>query len=312
MAAIDARTVIWRLVDGKPGHDRQSAGLVAALGERIAIEPITFDLRRTPVGLWHYLRACLPFGADAPAPDLLVGAGRRCQWPLLAARRARGGQAIYLMKPAWPIRWFDYCVIPEHDAPPQRANVCVSEGVLNDLSRADPDATGGLILVGGPSAHHAWDERGVLHQIHTIMKAFPDKHWLVTDSRRTPAVTRQALAIPAHPNVTFISADAMDDGDLQRYLRGADLIWVTADSVSMIYEALTTGARVGLIDVPVARASRISRIAAQLAARERVTRFSDWQAGAELVSRAPLDEARRCAGLILAALPDVAAAANGN
>lgn len=312
MAADAARTVIWRLIDGKPGHDRQSAGLIAALGEHITVEAITFDIRSVRVSPWHYALASLPFGADAPAPDLIIAAGRACQWPLLAARRARGGKTIYLMKPAWPLRCFDYCVIPEHDEPPERANVCVSEGVLNDMARAGPGADTGLILIGGPSAHFAWDERGVLRQIHTIMDAFPDKHWVVTDSRRTPTATRNALAIPANRNVEFIGADEMGSKDLQHYMRGADMIWVTADSVSMIYEALTTGARVGLIDVPVARASRISRIGEQLAARERLTRFSDWQAGAALVSRAPLDEARRCAGLILAALSGVTSAANGD
>ena len=312
MAADDTSTIIWRLVDGKPGHDRQSAGLVAALGERIAIDATTFDMRLTRVGLWHYARASLPFGANAPAPDLIIGAGRACQWPLIAARHARGGKAIYLMKPAWPLRCFDYCVIPEHDEPPERANVCVSEGVLNDMVRAEPDADSGLILIGGPSAHFAWDERSVLRQIHTIIDAFPDKQWLVTDSRRTPIATRNALAIPANRNVEFISADDMGNGGLQQYMRGADMIWVSADSVSMIYEALTTGARVGLIDVPVARASRISRIGEQLAVRERVTRFGDWQAGAMLVSRPPLDEARRCAGLILAMLPDLGSVTNGN
>lgn len=311
MAADNTSTVIWRLVDGKPGHDRQSAGLVAALGERIAVNTITFDIRPARVGLWHYARARVPFGTRAPSPALIIGAGRACQWPLLAARHARGGKAIYLMKPAWPLWCFDFCVIPDHDEPPRRANVCVSEGVLNDISRADPDAAAGLILLGGPSSHFGWDERGVLRQIHTIIDAFPDKHWLVTDSRRTPATTRTALAVPANRNVEFISADAMGSDDLRERMRRAELIWVSADSVSMIYEALSTGARVGLIDVPPARSSRISRIGEHLAARERVTRFSDWQAGATLGAHPPLDEARRCAGVILAALPDIRAAAGG-
>lgn len=311
MAADNTSTVIWRLVDGKPGHDRQSAGLVAALGERIAIQPITFDIRLARVGLWHYARARVPFGTRAPSPALIIGAGRACQWPLLAARHARGGQAIYLMKPAWPLWCFDFCVIPDHDEPPQRANVCVSEGVLNDVSRSDADADCGLILLGGPSAHFDWDERGVLRQIHTILDAFPDKHWFVTDSRRTPATTRKALAVPANRNVEFVGADAMGSDDLRKHMRRAEIIWVSADSVSMIYEALTTGARVGLIEVPAARSSRISHIGDRLAARERVTRFSDWQSGAMLGTHAPLDEARRCAGVILDALPEMPRAREG-
>lgn len=310
MAADNTSTVIWRLVDGKPGHDRQSAGLVAALGERIAINPITIDVRHARVGLWHYARARVPFGTRAPSPALIIGAGRTCQWPLLAARHARGGKAVYLMKPAWPLWCFDFCVIPDHDEPPRRANVCVSEGVLNDLSRADPDADSGLILLGGPSSHFGWDERGVLRQIHTIIDAFPDQHWLVTDSRRTPATTRQALAVPANRNVEFISADTLGSDELRERMRRAEMIWVSADSVSMIYEALTTGASVGLIDVPPARSSRISHIGEQLAARERVTRFSDWQAGAMLGAHPPLDEARRCAAVLLAALPDICAGAS--
>lgn len=312
MAAEQAGTVIWRLVDGKPGHDRQSAGLVAALGERIRVHPITFDIRHVRIGLWHYARARVPFGAHAPSPALIIGAGSACQWPLLAARHARGGKAVYLMKPAWPLWCFDYCVIPDHDEPPRRANVCVSEGVLNDISRGVPDADAGLILLGGPSSHFDWDERGLLRQIHTIIDAFPDKRWLVTDSRRTPATTRAALAVPANRNVAFVGTETLHGDELRDRMCRAAMIWVSADSVSMIYEALTTGARVGLIEVPPARSSRISRIGEHLAARERVTRFSDWQAGAKLGAHPPLDEARRCAGVILDALPDLRTASEGN
>jgi hypothetical protein len=98
-----------------------------------------------------------------------------------------------------------------------------------------------------------------------------------------------------------VSHRETDPNWLTAELARAEVVWVSSDSVSMIYEALTAGAAVGVIDVPARRRDRITAIAGELATRGTVTLYEDWGNGTALTARAPLAEARRCADLILAA-----------
>jgi hypothetical protein len=291
--------VVWRFYDGKPGHDRQSAGLLQALAATSAIDAVSFDVRERPISVWHYLSRRLPVGAGMPAPDLVIGAGRRCQWPVLAARRARGGRTIYLMKPQLPVRCFDLCLIPRHDRPRANPRIIVTDGVLNDMQvpTRRPDRT--LLLIGGPSDHFAWDESALVAQIQALVDAAPEKTWVIADSRRTPPATSAALQQLAGDHVTVVPFREAERGWLVTELARSDIAWVSADSVSMIYEALTVGAAVGVLEVPAKREDRISGIAADLAARGLVTPYRNWRDGAVLTARPPLAEAARCADLVL-------------
>jgi len=68
----------------------------------------------------------------------------------------------------------------------------------------------------------------------------------------------------------------------------------------MVYEALTAGAAVGVLDVPLKRPNRIGRGLERLAAQGWVTFFEDWQRTSQL-SRpvGAFDEADRCAHRIV-------------
>lgn len=298
--------VIWQLADGKRGHERQSAGLIAALAQRRALEVqrITVDGGRLGHAL-DLVTGRFPLADALPDPDLLIGAGRACQLALLAARRARGGRAIYLMRPAVPWRCFDLCVVPRHDRPPLRSGIFISEGPLNPLQPARVrDATLGLILLGGPSAHHGWDTPGVIAQIERIIRAAPGLRWIVTDSRRSPAELAVALGRLASAEIRYLPASQTDSDWLPDTLARAAQAWVSADSMAMLYEALTAGARVGLIDVPIRRHDRIARVAADLLARGWVV-----PVGAPLPALPPvvLAEAARCADFLLERWPGIGA-----
>ena len=63
----------------------------------------------------------------------------------------------------------------------------------------------------------------------------------------------------ADMRLTVVPVAATGPDWLPAQLARAGQAWATADSVSMVYEALTAGAAVGILDVPRQRASRISR-----------------------------------------------------
>lgn len=292
-------TVVWAFTDGKAGHENQTRGLLAALARR---RPIDARWIRVPAyaSLLSSLmtRRFLP-GVGLPAPDLLIGAGHRTHLPLMAARRAHGGRTVVLMKPSLPRAWFDLCVIPEHDAV-EGANVLVTRGALNAVAPGAKDARAGLILIGGPSRHHGWREREIVQQVEAIVARKRDTAWTLTDSRRTPPSTGARLRALVFPNLTVVPVRDTGPGWLPEQLARAAQAWVTEDSVSMVYEALTAGCATGILAVPARRrAGRIARGVESLARDGLVTRYADWQTGRALAPPPqPFNEAARVADWI--------------
>ena len=187
-------TILWLITDNKPGHRSQLQGLAQALAARTAVTAHWIDAPAGRDALWQWLTGRFPSGAALPDPDLILVAGHRTHLAGLAARRARGGKLVALMRPSLPLGCFDLCVIPQHDAPPVRTNVIATRGALNTARpSAERNADQGLFLIGGPSKHHGWDSAGLRAQIDAIVAATPGMRWTLTTSRRTPADTEAAL-----------------------------------------------------------------------------------------------------------------------
>jgi len=293
--------IVWRFTDGKPGHQNQSTGLLAALQHRLPVEDYLLPSLSPGTALRALLTGRLAAGGSLPAPDLLIGAGHATHLSLLAARRVRGGRTIVLMKPSLPAAWFDLCIIPAHDTPRVADSILVTRGVLNRVRySADRDAGTGLILLGGPSAHVEWSTAAVVVQVRELLAHSPGVRWTLTTSRRTPGTLLEQLAAePALRGVVVPWEQTAPDWLPDRLAR-ASHVWVTQDSVSMIYEALTSGAAVGLLNVPWRdERDRLARGVAQLVQDGLVTGFDAWQHGRELQPPAePFDEAARCAAWI--------------
>ncbi len=269
--AFPPRTLtIWRISDGKPGHDNQSLGLAEALLRRVPGGEHCISLAQAG-GFFARLRMAKKAAADLPAPDLILGAGHATHPVLLRLARRYRAKSVVLMKPSLPLSWFDLCIAPEHDFPTRREspNLILTRGALNRVTPGTGEKSGKLILLGGPSKTHGWDGAAILAM---LAKATDRGGWDLTDSRRTP----EGFA--------------------------AKEVWVTEDSVSMIYEALTSGARVGLLPVPrLAKDSRVLRGIDRLVADGYLTPYARW-AETQRMAGPPetLRETERCAEIILA------------
>lgn len=295
--------ILWRLIDGKPGHEKQTLGLADALGRLAECRRIDIAAPSRLAGLSDWLRGRFAAGAGLPPPDLILAAGHASHFAALAARRAQGGRIVVLMRPSLPLSWFDCCLMPEHDTPPARPNVIATRGVLNAVTPSSQhDPARGLFLIGGVSPHYGWDDRAVIRQIRAILDAAPaDQHWRLTTSRRTPPSFLASLAAEtAGARLDILPHTATPPGWLEQALSGTGQAWVSEDSVSMVYEALTAGCAVGLLQLPGARPSRVSRGVARLIGDRWLTPFDAWQRTRRL-SPPPgrFDEAGRCAREIL-------------
>jgi mitochondrial fission protein ELM1 len=87
-------------------------------------------------------------------------------------------------------------------------------------------------------------------------------------------------------------------GWLEKMYDSCGTVWVTADSISMIYEALSAGCRVGVIPVRwKKKENKFQRSLDFLVSEKRIVFFPD--SPEESVIAEHLDEAGRCAGEII-------------
>ncbi len=285
---------IWLVLDGKPGHENQSLGLAESIGRRMPCEVHRISLAGIR-GLFGRLRAATAASMDFPKPDFVIGAGHATHFALLRLSKKHQAMSIVLMKPSIPMGWFDLCIAPSHDFPKggHRANLILTHGALNRVSQGVKEKTGKLILIGGPSKSHGWDGAAILGM---LAKATDRGGWELTDSRRTP----QDFTLQVRENLSGVSVFSCLETPpdwVPEKLQRAKEVWVTEDSVSMIYEALASGARVGLLPVPRLKAgSRVLKGIDDLVAGGFLTTYKDWLNTGKLAA-APetLREADRCA-----------------
>lgn len=295
-----APLVIWLIGDGKPGHENQSLGLAEAIGRRVPVSLHRIELGGQSTVL-RRVRKSLDVAEHLPLPALILGAGHATHLPLIGLARRTGAPCIVLMKPSLPAGLFDLCLVPDHDlkGKSKPGNVIATRGALNRVHPAANQARHGrVILLGGPSSTHGWDTPAILDGIEEIAADLGD--WILTDSRRTPDGVRAAIR-ERFPAIQFFPHEETAKGWLPAQLAAAKEVWVSEDSVSMIYEALSSGAKVGLLPVPRLKArGRVSRGIDQLVSDGYLTAWSAWRESRELFSDAPLlREADRCAALIL-------------
>jgi len=291
------KLVIHIVSDHKPGHLSQSRGLADAIARRVEVAVVEHDAPLTPG----------KFNSDPDRQGLILAAGRKASKDAIRLKQQLRMPAIVLMNPGWWLRrQFDLCVIPKHDGITQAGNVIVTEGALNSMQRSTSASLDQrLILIGGPSKHHDWSADGIHEQLQSLLERTPDLVWTATDSRRTPQRTSdnlQALAERSGGRLTYVPASHTPRGWVGEQLTRCGVCWVTEDSVSMIYEAMTAGDRVGLLQVPKkpGKVGRVTRGVMSLIERGWVGTFERWVGGAELPDdRPPLAEADRVASLII-------------
>lgn len=274
--------------DGKAGHENQSRGLAEAMAR---LRPAEIHTLRMDAGKGFLARfkAAAAGAGKLPSPDYVLAAGHATQAVALWIAWKYGARSICLMKPGLPVSWFHRCVCPRHDFIGKRipANVITTEGALNRVLPGTGEKSGRLFLIGGPSKTHGWDGVALTAQIKDIAG---EGAWQAADSRRTPEGFLDELKKEL-PGLEIFPHRQTPPGWLAGQLSALETVWVTEDSVSMIYEALSGGAKVGVLDMPRLRPD--ARVIRGLEAL-RAEGFFDPENPPR-----PLAEADRCAALLL-------------
>jgi len=303
---------IVALLDGRPGHEKQTMGIIQALEIRVPVQ-----IRRIKVAPFSFFstfeqtcRLFLPgMGTCCPqveGADFLLGTGTRTHLPMLLYKKKYGIPALTCMSPAAHIRKrFDLCFVPEHDGIGEEQNIMLTVGAPNSShNKRRHQENCGLILLGGtdPKSHH-WDDRQVATMVEEIVGDEPHMQWTISTSPRTP---EQTVRLAKHlsenfDNVRFFDYRDTQPGWIEEQYDKNKFVWVTADSISMIYEALTAGCRVGIFPMRWKNnRGKFKKNEDILLEKKLVTTFSSWQQGDRVLqNHLELNEARRCAERIL-------------
>lgn len=295
----------WILCQPLAGMQAQALGFAGALD----LDPELKLLE--PPAPWRYVTARLwpaplrVVGLDAAAaPDLVLGCGGTAA-PVGAALRRPGRQVVHVQHPRMDPARFDVVVVTRHDGL-TGPNVIVTRTALHAVTPARLAAARAewapvlahlprplvAVLVGGSNGRYRLDARVAadLGQKLAGMMRLDRVGLALTPSRRTAPAATEALARAVRPLGGWVW-DGQGANPYFGLLALADAIIVTADSVSMISEAVATAAPVMLAPLP-GHSRRQGRFARMLVADGRVRRY---EGRLELWPAAPLDDTAEAA-----------------
>ncbi|MEJ2156807.1 MAG: ELM1/GtrOC1 family putative glycosyltransferase [Desulfobacteraceae bacterium] len=301
------------VTDGRPGHEKQSLAIAQALERMTPLSVTTLGVKATQgaARLYHGFKSLISpqgfVGNEKPGTiDLVIGTGTSTHMPMVGVKRRTAARLVACMTPhPWLLPWFDLCLVPRHDRPRRHGKFLLTFGppcLRLNTEKHDPGK--GLILAGGVDVKsHHWSSTELLAQIDNIIEGSGDITWTIASSPRTPDETIEKLHQLAggNPSIVFFSADHTPRGWIESAYESHSSVWVTADSVSMIYEALTAGCRVGVLPVAWRHPqNKFQRGIDDLKTNGMVADYEQWRATRKLPEPSkPLDEASRCAKEIL-------------
>ena len=249
--------------DGKAGHRSQAVGLYKAMQRQSNIEVTFQEISIQELPIFSLLKAILArrFGLFEKKPDYIFGVGSHTQARvLLLGRVYPKAKTVIMMKPNFPVNWFDYAIIPQHDGVKESMHVITTQGALNPIvneNRHQPNRI--LIALGGNSKRHQWNDEKVLSSIQRLVENNVHATFILTTSRRTPDTFLETLAQQNfYSKLQIFPVEHTPQGWVFEEMQKAEAVWVTEDSVSMIFEALTAGCKVGIIKINRLKEDRIT------------------------------------------------------
>ena len=265
--------VVWVLQSPRAGDATQVVALAEALGWAFEIKRLEFKSLSVVVAPPFVVSDA---GIDRarssalapPWPDLVLASGRENEPVARWIKEQSGGRTriVQVGRPWGPIAAYDLVVTTPQYRLPARPNVLQNMAPLHRVTRERLDSAAErwaerlahlprpfiAVLVGGNSGPYALTRRSGerLAAAAGALAARLGGTLLVTTSSRTPRGAARALAEGLScPHLFYRWRQRDPENPYFAFLAHADEIIVTADSMSMITEALATGKRVHLFDL---------------------------------------------------------------
>ena len=289
---------IWVISDNRRGHENQSLAISEAISRLIPTKVYLLSSPNTLTQLSNLVFGKFKKTSPPSTPNLIIGTGHGTHLSLFNAKRRFGGKTLVIMSPSLPLSMFDFALIPLHDQPSNNDKVIPFKGALSRITPTKRKKNKFLcIVIGGTSKHYSLDQTLVLKEINELIDSFTDGEILISNSPRSPVKLSEELSktYPSH----FIDWKKMHSGEIQSLFAQSTHIWLTEDSISMIYDALSSGAQVGLLTSTRKKETKISNEIQSLFNDQLVTNINEWRLTKNMRPSPLLDESSRCAKIIL-------------
>ena len=264
------------LSDGKPGHVNQSIAFARLQGFEYQLAQVAFK-GRWAKGLSYLFDRCgvlsrQLFSHESIQGDFqaVVSAGSETYYANRVMAAELKIKSVAIMLPRGYRYKFDLIVAQQHDAPPVRRNLVP---VPINLSYVEPRGLVELprgkkavsLIIGGNSRVFTLDPLRLRRQVEQIFSLFPGYEFWLTTSRRTPAPIEDLLREFPFSFAVFYSERQLNP--IPDFLQHSEFVFLTADSTSMISEAVSFGnAAVEVLPLshPLQESDKFSRFFRQL------------------------------------------------
>ncbi len=252
--------IIGAFFDGRPGHEKQTSGILDQLERKkhVKIIPVTIGKEKVSQQISGWIKYFCSFrgpaNPDLTDCDLLIGTGTHTHLPMLLQKSHFHIPVVTCMTPATFIQnKFDLIFAPQHDDISDEKNVFRTIGPPNqNYNKGVHLAERTLILIGGvdPQSHY-WSNEEITDHLKKLIPHEAGREVIISSSPRTPTETVASLEsiAEAFKNVSFFNYKDTPSGWVEKEYSQCEQVWVTGDSISMVYEALSSGCKVGIIPV---------------------------------------------------------------
>jgi len=262
---------VWALLGARAGDNDQVIALAHALGLPFEIKQLEYNRLRSlgprllGPSLISLTRSSRKLILAEPPPHLTISAGHRSVAVVQALRHRSGGltRSIHVGFPRISPARFDLVIATPQYPIADHPHLLRIPYALTAAATVSPDAADTtlstelprprrLLVVGGRTLYWTLDEPLFIETLEAMLADATENGGsvLVTTSPRTPAMLAATIArsLDTSPAPSLLTAP----GKAPRYLSlltEVDSIRVTADSVSMISDAIWTGKAVALIPI---------------------------------------------------------------
>ncbi len=238
------------LSDGKPGHVNQSIAFARHLGYEYDLCRTAFTSRfsKSVSYLADRFRVKLETLFTTDEIDgcyrAVVSAGSETYYANRLLADKLGTKSVAIMLPQGYRLDYDLIVAQQHDNPPLRKNILSLPINLTyvepqGLVTPEPNCRYVSIIIGGNSKQVDLEPKLLEQQLQRIFDLFPGHRFWLTTSRRTPAEIEVMLKKFSFDRAIYYSTEQINP--IPDFLQHSEYLFLTADSSSMISEAVSFG-----------------------------------------------------------------------
>ncbi len=271
---------VWVMMNHRAGENTQLLALAEALGWPFEIKRFTYRKRVPYLLLQASLAGIDKSASDAltpPWPDLIISASARnepiCRWvQQQAAKSGHRVRLVHIGRPWQRLDRFDLVITTPQYRLPRRPNVLHNGLTLHRVtaSRLEQEVQHWkarlahlpspriAVMIGGSSGPYILDKnaaRRLAVQVNRLASNMGASLLVTTSARTRPGILNEFKSAVTVPAYYFEWSKAQKQNPYYAFLGMADQIVVTADSVSMLTEAVATAKPVHIFNLLVSNSN---------------------------------------------------------